>query len=77
MFTIEMDYDCTVITSLDDGGHYEDLEVALDETSVFIAQLIPGSDRRQVLEISIQQLKDILVAMDLPSGTYYQKDSLL
>jgi len=72
-----MDYDCTVITSLDDGGQYEDIEVTLDEASVFIAQLIPGSDRRQVLEISIQQLKDILVSMDLPSGTYYQRDSLL
>lgn len=77
MFTIEHDYDCTVITSLDDGGNYEDVEVALDETSVFIAQFIPGSNKRQVLELSFQQLKDILVSMDLPSGAYYQRDSLL
>lgn len=74
MFTTEHEFDCTVITTLDEGGNYEDVELIMDETSVFIAQLIPGTDKRQVLELSIQQLKDILVSMDLPQGAYYQRD---
>ena len=70
MFTIENEHDYTAIVTLDDGGYYEDVEVILDDTCVFIAQEIVGSDRRQVLELSHQQLRDILAAMDLPEGAY-------
>jgi len=77
MFTIETDFDCTSIVTLDEGGYYEDVELILDDTCVFIAQAIEGSDRRQVLELSYQQLKDILAGMDLPDGAYYQRESLL
>ena len=77
MFTVENENDCTAIITLDDGGYYEDVEVTLDDTCVFIAQEIVGSERRQVLELSHQQLKDIIAAMDLSEGIYYQRRSLL
>lgn len=77
MFTIEIEHDCTAITTLDDKGYYEDVEVIMDDVCVFIAQEVIGSDRRQVLELSYQQLKDIIAAMELPEGAYYQKDALL
>jgi hypothetical protein len=77
MFTVEIEHDCTAITTLDEGGYYEDVEVILDDTCVFIAQEIDGSDKRQVLELSHQQLEDIIAAMDVPEGAYYQRRSLL
>lgn len=77
MFTIEHDMDCTAVTTLDDGGYYEDVEVILDDTCVFIAQALPDSDRRQVIELSYQQLEDIVASMNLPEGSYYQRESLL
>jgi len=73
MLTVEIDYDCTIITTLDETASYEDVEVILDDTTVFIAQYIEDTDRRQVLELSYQQLTDILMAIDLPEGAYYTK----
>lgn len=71
MLTVEIEYDCTIITTLDETDSYEDVEVVLDDTTVFIAQYIKDTDRRQVLELSYQQLIDILMSLDLPTGAYY------
>ena len=78
MFTIETEFDYTVITSLDERGNFEDVEVILDEEVVYLAQAMPESNKTQVLEITYQQFKDILVAIDLPDGAYYarEKDNL-
>ena len=40
MLTVEHEYDYTVITTLDETASYEDVEVVLDDTTVFIAQYI-------------------------------------
>lgn len=74
MFTVETEYDCTVVTTIDEGGYLDDVEVTMDESTVFIRQNLPKSDRAQVLELSYQQWLDILVAMDLPDGAYYQSE---
>lgn len=71
MLTVEIDYDCTVITTLDETASYEDVEVVLDDTTVFIAQYVEDTNSRQVLELSYQQLIDIMMAIDLPEGAYY------
>lgn len=72
MFTIEMECDYTAITTLDETAMFEDVEVVMDADVVYISQVLPDTNRAQVLELSYQQLKDILVAMDLPEGAYYQ-----
>ncbi len=77
MYTVEMEQDCTVITTLDEGGAYDDVIVCIDETSVFISQVIPDTDRNQVLELSYQQLLDIVYSMNSSEGAYYQRRSLL
>jgi len=71
MLTVEIDFDCTVITTLDETASYEDVEVVLDDTTVFIAQYVEDTNSRQVLELSYQQLIDIMMAIDLPEGAYY------
>ena len=72
MFTVEQEADYTAITTLDETAMFEDVEVVMDADVVYISQVLPDSNRAQVLELSYQQLKDILVAMDLPEGAYYQ-----
>ena len=79
MFSIETEFDYTVITSLDERGNFEDVEVVLDEEVVYLAQAMPKSDKRQVLELTYQQFIDIVLALDLPDGAYYarEKDTYL
>lgn len=75
MFTIEMDTDSgdgITVTCLDDTGDKDDVEVILYDDDVYIRQ-IDESDGVQIIIMSYQQLRDIVYAMDLPSGAYYQK----
>mgnify|MGYP003673219760 CR=1 FL=1 len=71
MITVEMEYDCTIITTLDETDSYEDVQLCLDETTVFITQYVEDTGSSQVLELSYQQLTDIMMALDLPEGAYY------
>lgn len=71
MFTTEIEYDCTIITTLDETDSYEDVQVCLDETTVFITQYVEDTGSSQVLELSYQQLIDIMMALDLPEGAFY------
>ena len=74
MLTIEMEHDCTILTSLDEQGSFEDVEVIIsDDSVVYISQLTADTSKAQVLELSFQQLRDILAGMELPEGAYYIK----
>jgi hypothetical protein len=74
MLTIEMEHDCTILTSLDERGSFEDVEVIIsDDSIVYISQLTADTSKAQVLELSFQQLRDILAGMELPEGAYYIK----
>jgi hypothetical protein len=70
MFTVEHEYDYTSIITLDEEGNFEDVEVFLDEEVVYICQEIRDTEVRQVLELSYQQLTDIVASMNLPEGAY-------
>lgn len=73
MFTIETEFDYTVITTLDEEDTFEDVEVVLDAEVVYIAQALPDSSTRQIIELTYQQFMDIVAALDLPDGAYYAK----
>ena len=78
MFTIEMDTDeghGITITTLDETDDFDDVEVILYEDQVFIRQ-IDEYEGVNLIAMSPQQLRDIVSAMDLPEGAYYQKKSL-
>ena len=74
MFTVEMDTDngesCTIIT-LDSYGEYDDVEVTLFDDVVYIRQ-VDDTDLVNVIIMSPNQWLDIVSAMKLPSGAYYQ-----
>jgi len=72
MFTIEHDFDATVITLIDEGdGHLqEDVTIHAFEECVTIEQLDPRNDTVQKITLSIAQLDELAAALDLPEGVY-------
>lgn len=72
MFTIEHDFDATVITLVDEGAPYlqEDIAVQAFEDCVTVEQLDPRTDQVQKITFSTAQLRDLAAAMNLPEGIY-------
>jgi hypothetical protein len=72
MFTIEHDFDATIVTLVDDGAAplAEDITVSAFEDCVTVEQYDPRSDRVQKVTLSLAQLRDLRAALDLPEGTY-------
>ena len=72
MFTIEHDFDATVITLVDDPAPHrqEDVIVNAVEECVTIEQLEPTTDRLQRITLSPAQLRDLSAALNLPEGVY-------
>ena len=71
MFTIEHESDFTVVTTLDQGGEYADVELILDEEDIVIRQFNEDLDCYDLINMSFQQFKDILASMDKGEGAYY------
>ena len=72
MFTIEHEFDATVITLVDDGpGHLcEDITIAAFEDCVTVEQLDPLTGEPVRLTLSMTQLADLAAALNLPEGSY-------
>lgn len=72
MFTIEHEFDATVITLVDEGDDHlqEDVTINAFEECVTLEQLEPVTDRVQVVTLSIRQLRELAMALDLPEGSY-------
>lgn len=72
MFTIEHDHDATIITTLDDNGAHEDIQVLLDEETVCIRQFDDEQNTHDLVIMSLKQFDEILMALGLPEGCYVQ-----
>ncbi|MEM9319422.1 MAG: hypothetical protein AAGA70_10505 [Pseudomonadota bacterium] len=72
MFTIEHEFDATLVTLVDDGGAplQEDIAIAAFEECVTLEQLDPRTDRVQKITFSMAQIRDLAAALDLPEGVY-------
>ncbi|THH38373.1 hypothetical protein E4Z66_02035 [Aliishimia ponticola] len=72
MFTIEHEFDATVITLVDEGSAplHEDVKVEAFEDCVAIEQLDARTDRVMRIVLSPEQLRDLAAALDLPEGIY-------
>ncbi|WP_294613801.1 hypothetical protein [Roseovarius sp.] len=74
MFSIEHEFDSTVITLVDEGAAPlgEDVIVNAFEECVTIEQYDPRTDQTHVITLSMAQLRDLGAALDLPEGVYMQ-----
>ncbi|MBL9051048.1 MAG: hypothetical protein JNK19_13140 [Tabrizicola sp.] len=73
MFTIEHEFDATVITLVDEGGDLplqEDVVINAFEDCVTVDQVDPQTDEVVRITLSLTQLRDLAAALNLPEGSY-------
>lgn len=72
MFTIEHDFDATVVTLVDEGEAPlgEDVVINAFEDCVTLEQHCDQTDRTMRVTLSMAQLNDLAAALDLPEGVY-------
>mgnify|MGYP001110067300 FL=1 len=72
MFSIEHEFDATVVTLVDDGDAplQEDVVINAFEECVTVEQYDPRTDTVQKITLSMAQLRDLGAALNLPEGVY-------
>lgn len=72
MFTIEHEFDSTVVTLIDEEGPHlgEDVIINAFEDCVTLEQHEPTTDRVMRVTLTMGQLRDLAAALDLPEGVY-------
>lgn len=72
MFSIEHEFDSTVIILVDEGQKplQEDVTINAFEECVTIEQYDARTDRMQKITLSMSQMADLAAALDLPEGVY-------
>jgi hypothetical protein len=72
MFSIEHDYDATVVTLVDEGKAplREDVIINAFDDCVTLTQYDARSDSDVQITMSMTQLRDLQAALDLPEGIY-------
>lgn len=77
MFTIEHEFDATVVTLIDEakGFRQEDITINAFEECITLEQLDPQTDRVHKITLSLGQVADLVAALDLPEGIYQRKSN--
>ncbi len=72
MFTIEHDFDATVVTLVDEGNAplKEDIVINAFDDCVTVEQWDARLNEVRTLTFSLSQLRDLQAALDLPEGIY-------
>lgn len=72
MFTIEHDFDATVVTLIDEGAALlqEDVTLNAFEDCITVNQYDPRRDDVVTITLSIAQAQDLAAALNLPEGVY-------
>jgi hypothetical protein len=72
MFTIEHDFDATVVTLIDEGTPHlqEDVIVNAFEDCVTLTQFDPRLNEVRTITLSLVQVHDLGAALNLPEGAY-------
>ncbi|WP_270728348.1 hypothetical protein [Shimia sp. Alg240-R146] len=72
MFSIEHEFDSTVVTLVDEGAQPlgEDIVINMFEDCVTVEQFDARTDTMQKITLSLHQVQDLAAALDLPEGVY-------
>ncbi|MDA8584734.1 hypothetical protein N9L47_00530 [Rhodobacteraceae bacterium] len=72
MFTIEHEFDATVVTLLDDPATHrqQDVTITAFEDCVVIEQENQRTGSVQKITLSLSQVADLTAALNLPEGVY-------
>lgn len=72
MFTIEHEFDASVVTLIDEGSAplAEDITINTFASCITVEQVDPRTDEVHKITFSMNQIRDLEAALDLPEGTY-------
>lgn len=70
MFTVEMDWDDTTITILDQAGNYEDVQFVVFDDIVYIRQWDEDLEKFDTIVMSPEMFDEFRAALNLPEGAY-------
>ncbi len=72
MFSVEHDFDATVVTLVDEGETplQEDVIVSSFEECVTVEQFDARTGETQRITLSMTQMHDLVAAINLPEGVY-------
>ncbi len=72
MFTIEHEFDATIVTLVDEPGSHlqEDVVINAFDDVITIEQFDARRDAMTKITLSLSQLRDLGAALDLPEGAY-------
>jgi hypothetical protein len=71
MFTVEFESDASVITSLDESGQMQDIELIIgDDDVVFMRQWDEDLGKYEMLVMTYQQLLDITASLQTTEGLH-------
>ena len=75
MFTIEHEFDATVVTLVDEAGAYlqDDVIITAFEDCVVLEQADADGSTVSKITLSLSQLADLREALNLPEGVYKRK----
>lgn len=77
MFTIEHDFDATVITLVDEDKTplLEDVVINAFEDQITLSQWDPRTGGLTTITLSLCQVRDLQAALDLPEGVYQMRSA--
>lgn len=70
MFSIEEEFDASVITIIDNDAKYEDFQIIVSDNVVFFRQWNEIYNRHEVIQISPHMFNELFVSMNHTEGLY-------
>jgi len=70
IFTNEFELTETITTVLDDKGQYEDIQIFIDESEVFIRQWNEAGNRHELIAMSGAMFNEITIALEQEEGMF-------
>jgi hypothetical protein len=70
MFTVEEEFDESIVTILDINGQYEDIMMYYSENGVYITQYNEQTDEDTIIELTTEMWETMIEAYNRTNGTY-------
>jgi len=70
MFWNEFDSDCTITTILDESDKHQDVQLIIDDTTVWIRQFNSEDTGADLIMMTPKMFKDMIAALDQPEGMF-------
>jgi hypothetical protein len=69
-FTVDEEFDESVITVLDTNGKYDEIVIYFSENGVYVVQYNESTEVESTIEISTEMWETMIEAYNRTSGTY-------